>query len=171
MTTSTHTGSEKRYNEIALDWLAGIEPDSTATAGLRTIAQTCLRYGGRAVLGARGLCEVWLKEHYGEVGCQGIPEGRSADGAAHEEAGPSPALRIVPNPADDVVRIFLDVLAGQGMMQVQVLNLNGQKVYGTVMPESGELAVPVRGWQDGIYVARVIGGTVALSKTFVVQHR
>ena len=58
MTTSTHTGSEKRYNEIALHWLASTEPDSAATADLRTIAQTCLNDGGRAVLGARGLCEV-----------------------------------------------------------------------------------------------------------------
>ncbi|MEZ4953121.1 MAG: hypothetical protein R2825_06055 [Saprospiraceae bacterium] len=52
---STQYGwNEKRYNEIALKWLAGAEPDATAANDLRQIAQTCLPDGGRAVLDARG---------------------------------------------------------------------------------------------------------------------
>jgi Secretion system C-terminal sorting domain len=169
MTTATYTGSEKRYNEIALNWLAGTVPDSTATAGLRLIAGTCLSDGGRSVLGARGLCEVWLKEHYGEDGCQGIPQGRSAK--PETGSATSSELMVVPNPASDVVRIRLSAVAEPGERQVQVLTLSGQQVYAGAMPESGELTVPVRGWNEGMYVVRVIGGTVALSKTFIVQHR
>jgi Secretion system C-terminal sorting domain len=164
-----HYWCEKRYNEIALSWLAGTVPDSTATAGLRLIAGTCLSDGGRSVLGARGLCEVWLKEHYGEDGCQGIPEGRSA--RPGNEPPASSGLMVIPNPASDVVRIRLSAVAEPGERQVQVLTLSGQQVYAGAMPESGELTVPVRGWNEGMYVVRVIGGTVALSKTFIVQHR
>ncbi len=52
--TPQYAWNEKRYNQIALNWLAGTEPDATAAADLRTIAQTCLAEGGRAVLDARG---------------------------------------------------------------------------------------------------------------------
>jgi hypothetical protein len=169
MTNANHTWNEKRYNEIALTWLAGTEPDSSATADLRTIAQTCLAEGGRAVLGARGLCEVWLKEHYGEDGCQGIPEERSAK--PEKQAHAFPELTVVPNPASDVVRIYLNVPADRGTMQVQVLNMNGQLIYGAVMPASGELVVPVGGWSEGIYVLSVTGGSIAISKAFVVLRR
>ena len=171
MTTSTHTGSEKRYNEIALTWLASTEPDSAATADLRIIAQTCLSDGGRAVLGARGLCEVWLKEHYGEDSCQGVPQGRSAEGAAPAKAEAGPGLRIVPNPADDAVRIFLEVPEGERPLRLQVLTLNGQQVYAGLFPSNGELVVPVAGWQNGLYIARVTGGILPYSRSFVVLHR
>ncbi|TAK36514.1 MAG: hypothetical protein EPO28_13345, partial [Saprospiraceae bacterium] len=125
-------------------------PDSTATADLRSIAQTCLSYGGRAVLGARGLCEVWLKEHYGEDSCRVITEERSAGAIPSAKAGPSPALRIVPNPADDVVRILLEVPQGDRPLRLQVLTLNGQQVYAGLFPSNGELVVPVAGWQNGL---------------------
>ena len=166
-----HFWCEKRYNEIALRWLAGSEPDSAATADLRIIAQTCLSDGGRAVLGARGLCEVWLKEHYGEDSCQGVPQGRSAEGAAPAKAEAGPGLRIVPNPADDAVRIFLEVPEGERPLRLQVLTLNGQQVYAGLFPSNGELVVPVAGWQNGLYIARVTGGILPYSRSFVVQHR
>ena len=170
MTTSTHTGSEKRYNEISLHWLAGAKPDSAATADLRIIAQTCLSDGGRAVLGARGLCEVWLKEHYGEDSCRVITEERSIGGAVPAKAESSPALCIVPNPANDVVRIFLEVPTEQGALRIQVLNLNGQQVFSGLVPSNGELVVPVAGWQNGLYIAKVTGGAVPYTRSFVVQH-
>ena len=167
--TEWHTWYEKRYNEIALKWLAGSQPDSTASADLRTIAQTCLAEGGRAVLGARGLCEVWLREHYSEDGCQSIPKERSARPETQAEAYPE--LTVVPNPASDVVRIYLNIQADRETMQVKVLNMNGQLIYGAIMPENGELAVPVRGWNEGVYILSVTGGSMVINKTFVVQRR
>jgi Secretion system C-terminal sorting domain len=170
MTTATYTGSEKRYNEIALNWLAGTEPDSAATAGLRLIAGTCLSDGGRSVLGARGLCEVWLKEHYGEDGCQGIPEGRSAQ--PENEPPASPGLMVIPNPASDAVRILPGNAPAHGDMLVQVFGMNGRQFYSGVLPAGDrELTVPVSGWPEGIYVVRILNGDEMLSRTFVVQHR
>ena len=170
MTTSTHTGSEKRYNEIALTWLAGTEPDSTATADWRSIAQTCLSDGGRAVLGARGQCEVWLKEHYGEDSCQGVPQGRSAK--PETKAVTSSGLVVIPNPASDFVRVQLkESQVAKVPLRVQVLTLSGQEVFtGVLSPDSGELSIPVRDWPNGIYFVRVSGSAGPLSRAFVIQH-
>ncbi|RME05674.1 MAG: hypothetical protein D6816_08625, partial [Bacteroidetes bacterium] len=79
MKTTLHPfASEKRLNEIILDDMAGVPADSLALADLRIITPTCLSEGGRAVLSARALCEILLKEHYDDGGCSNSPEGRSA---------------------------------------------------------------------------------------------
>jgi len=168
MTTSTHTGSEKRYNEIALKWLADTEPDSTAAADLRTIAQTCLPDGGRAVLDARGLCAVWLKEYYDEGNCSSVQQ-RSSEGAAHEGEAVSPDFRIVPNPAGDMVWISLQGNVAEGQ-QVQVFSMDGRQVFSGKLPTSGGLAIPVKGWQDGLYIAKIKGDSTTFTRSFVVQH-
>lgn len=169
--STTHTWSEKRYNQIALNHLAGTAPDAAAIADLRTIAQTCLNVGGRAVMGARGLCETWLKEYYDEDNCNGLG-GRSAEGAAAPGAANSLMLRIVPNPADDEVRVSLNLPNDGSSVKVQFLTLSGQEVHTvTLSLKNGELAVPVKGWHDGVYVARAIRGKETFSQTFIVQHR
>ena len=173
MTTATYTGSEKRYNEIALRWLFGTAPDTTATADLRLIAQTCLADGGRAVLSARGLCEAWLKEYYSEDSCQGIPQGRSASARPETETAASPGLLlVVPNPATDAVRILPGKALAQEDRTVQVVSMNGQQVYTGVLPAgASELTVPVNGWPEGMYIVRILDGDKTLSRTFVVQRR
>jgi Secretion system C-terminal sorting domain len=167
--TTQFAWNEKRYNQIALNWLAGTAPDA---ADLRLIAQTCLNIGGRAVLGARGLCETWLKEYYDETNCNGSLQPRSENGAA-PTAETSQMLRIIPNPADDLVRIYMNMPMAKGeTLQVQFLTLSGQEVHtATLTPENGELAVPVQDWNDGVYVARIIRGSETFSQTFIVQHR
>jgi type IX secretion system substrate protein len=168
MTTATYTGSEKRYNEIALNWLAGTEPDATAATDLRMIAQTCLSDGGRAVLDARGLCAVWLKEYYDEGNC-GSLQPRSSEGATSVEAEASPTLRIVPNPADDMVWISLQGDTAEGQ-QVQVFSMDGRQVFSGKLPSNGGLAIPVKGWQSGLYIAKVTGDNATITRSFVVQH-
>jgi len=170
---STPYGSnEKRYNEIALTWLAGTEPDSAATEDLRLIAQTCLSDGGRAVLDARGLCAVWLKEYYDEGNCASV-QPRSSEGDTPSMTEDDMMLRIVPNPANDVVRVSLNVPMAEGeSLQVQVFNLSGQQVHtATLTSVNGGLVVPVKAWSEGIYVAKVIARNKTISKTFMVQHR
>jgi hypothetical protein len=167
-----HTWCEKRYNEIALAWLKGIEPDSAATADLRQIAQTCLSDGGRAVLSARGVCEVWLQEYYSEDGCQGTPEERSAK--QEKKAAPSPEqLTVIPNPASESVRIRLNSSMEQpAKRHLQVLTMSGQQVYAVEFPAEGvELSVPVGTWPAGIYLIKIVVGEETLNRTFVVQHR
>lgn len=160
---------EKRYNEIALNWLAGTEPDATAADDLRSIAQTCLTEGGRAVLDARGLCAVWLKEYYDEGNCTSLQPRSSGDGAnVRTEANPD--LRIVPNPADNMV--WIDLQGGTDeSQQVQVFSMDGRQVFSGKMPSTGSLAIPVKGWPEGLYVAKMIANNKIISKTFVVQHR
>jgi hypothetical protein len=125
--------------------------------------------GGRAVLGARGLCETWLKEYYSEGKCK-LGE-RGSSGAAQTQA--SPALRIVPNPADDMVRVSLGLPVAEGeRLQVQFLDMNGRKVHAaTLQAGNSELTVSVRGWQAGIYVAKAVRGNETFGQAFVVQHR
>lgn len=167
----TYTWNEKRYNEIALGWLAGTAPDSAATTDLRQMAQTCLRYGGRAVLGARGLCEVWLKEYYDEITCDTTLQTRSSEGTAPAELKTNSVLYIVPNPADDLVRIFLPDNLAEGQ-QVQVFNLSGQQVHAANVPSAtGELSVSVGNWPEGLYIVRVANSGETSSQGFVVQHR
>lgn len=115
MTNANQSWNEKRYNEIALKWLAGAVPDSTA-----------------------------------------------ADD-----------LRIVPNPADDLVRISLNLAMTEGeQIQVQVFDLNGRQVHtATLAAANVNLTIPVKGWPEGLYVARVATHNKTFSKTFVVQHR
>ncbi|GAB4258101.1 MAG: hypothetical protein Kow0027_25590 [Saprospiraceae bacterium] len=162
---------EKRYNEIALNWMAGTEPDSTAAADLRTIAQTCLSDGGRAVLSARGLCSTWLKEHYGENGCQSAPEGRSAQEDAPGGTAVS-GLHIVPNPANDLVRIQVEKPENQQGMELRISGMDGRQMYQGVLPAgSTELTLSVSNWPQGLYVARIFDGAQVLTRTFVIQHR
>ncbi len=166
---SLYTWYEKRYNEIALNWLAGTEPDSTATADLRQMAQTCLRYGGRAVLGARGLCEVWLNEYYDEDNCNGTLQSRSFDGSAPINLESTPSLHIVPNPAQDMVRISVQDGTGNGQL-VRIFSSDGRQVYQGKLTPYGDLEIPVTGWRNGIYIVRVLTGAVAHTRSFVVQH-
>jgi hypothetical protein len=168
MVSSTCILNEKRYNQIALNWLAGTEPDATAIADLRTIAQTCLNEGGRAVLDARGLCAVWLKEYYDEKSCK--LEERSTDGDNTMGAETSPNLRIVPNPADDMVLVSLKDGATE-VHQVQVFSMDGRQVFAGELSGSGNLAIPVKGWQDGLYIAKIKGDSSLLTRSFVVQHK
>lgn len=93
--TEWYTWFEKRYNEIVLDLMAGTEPDSAALADLRTMAQSCFADGGRAVLSARGLSEVLLKEYNDEDTCDPITEERSTEYGYPVQ---SPVMRISPNP-------------------------------------------------------------------------
>ena len=118
------------------------------------------------MLGARGLCATWLKEYYGESNCNSL-QPRSADGETLAE-NPA-ALRIVPNPADDVVRISLKgtSLGGQ---QVQVFSTDGRLVYSGKLPTNGELAIPVKGWNGGLYIAKITGDSTTFTRSFVVQH-
>ena len=170
MTTATYTGSEKRYNEIALRWLFGTAPDTTATADLRLIAQTCLADGGRAVLGARGLCEVWLKEHYSEDSCQSIPQGRSV--MPETEIVDSPEMLVIPNAASDEVSIFFSDTPSRKNQSVEVVSLTSQQMYLGVLPAGAiQLTVPITGWPEGMYVVRLLKGGKTLSQTFIVQHR
>lgn len=162
-----HYWCEKRYNEIALQWMIGVEPDSLARVDLREIAQTCLDEGGRAVLSARGLCEVWFKEFYGETGCQTAQE-RSA--AAEMEK--STDLLILPNPARDQVTLRLNTKSQQGDWQVQVFNLSGALMHqNTLAAGATEWAFSVQDWPSGMYIVRLMNGPKVLSQTFVVQHR
>jgi hypothetical protein len=149
--------------------MAGAEPDSTATADLRQMAQTCLRYGGRAVLWARGLCAFWLDEYYDEGNCDDQIQGRDADGPAPMALKTAPALRIVPNPAQDLVRLSLQSGAADGQ-QVWIFDANGRQVYSGVLPTSGELRIPVRSWQNGLYIAKVSDRALSHTQSFIVQH-
>ncbi len=158
--------NEKRYNQIALNWLVGTEPDSTDADDLRTIAQTCLADGGRAVLAARGLCTVWLKEYYDEGNCL---QERASDGMADTDGRLAADLRIVPNPANEVVRISLLGSAADGQ-QVQVFSTDGRMVFSGKLSSDGVLAIQVKGWQGGLYLAKITGNSMTLSRIFVVQH-
>ncbi|MFZ4428223.1 MAG: PKD domain-containing protein [Saprospiraceae bacterium] len=162
-----HYWCEKRYNEIAIQWMIGVEPDSLAGVDLREIAQTCLDEGGRAVLSARGLCEVWLKEFYGETGCQAAQERSAAP-----EMEKSTELLILPNPARDQVSLRLNTQSPQGDWHVQVFNLSGALMQqNTLAGAATEWAFSVQDWPSGVYVVRLMNGTKTLSQTFVAQHR
>ena len=134
---------------------------------LREIAQTCLDEGGRAVLSARGLCEVWPKEFYGETGCQAAQERSAAP-----EMEKSIELLILPNPARDQVTLRLSPHSPQGDWHVQVFNMSGALMQqNTLAAAATEWAFSVQDWPSGVYVVRLMNGTKALSQTFVVQHR
>ncbi len=111
MTNANQSWNEKRYNEIALKWLAGAVPDSTA-----------------------------------------------ADD-----------LRIVPNPADDMVWISLQGAAAEGQ-SVQVFSMDGRQVFSGILPSVGSLAIPVKDWQGGLYIVKITGDGTAIALKFMVQH-
>ncbi len=167
---------EKRYNEISLNWMLGIEPDSLAREDLREMAQTCLKDGGRAVLGARGLCEVWLKEYYDESGCQPISVVQQ-----HNEEGYQPTaaqqegLRLQPNPVAETLQLSLPKAGAEDLpSRLEILNVSGQKVYEAEFSAAQkELAVSVKNWPNGVYVLRWYAGHArdeVQVRTFVVQH-
>lgn len=80
-------------------------------------------------------------------------------------------LYIVPNPADDMVRIYLSNNLKE-IQLVQIFNLNGQLVHTANLPlEIGSLSLSVANWPEGMYVARVLNGNESFSQNFVVQHR
>jgi hypothetical protein len=136
------------------------------TADLRTIAKTCVKSGGRAVLGARGLCAVWLKEYYNEGNCT---QGREANGAVANEAELGINLRIVPNPADEMVWISLPGNSADGQ-QIEVFSVDGRQVFTGKLRNNGELSIPVKGWKGGLYIAKIMGADTIITRSFVVQH-
>jgi Secretion system C-terminal sorting domain len=168
--TMPHTWNEKRYNQIAINWLVGTEPDATAANDLRQMAQSCLSDGGRAVLAARGLCATWLKEYYDEDNCNNFQGGGGTGRDASAGTTPSPVmLRVVPNPADDMVWIGLDSDATEGQ-DIQVFSTDGQIVFSGKLPTKGSLAIPVEGWPTGLYIAKIKGAQATITHSFVVQH-
>ena len=159
---------EKRYNEIALHWLAGIKPESKDTNDLHQIAQLCLKQGGRAVLSARGLCESWLRTPYDEEDCSSIP----FEVGVKPETKTSNGLMILPNPAKDVASLMINTQSPQGDWLVQVFNMSGGLVQqNTLAAGTTEWAFSVQDWPSGMYVVRLMNGPKVLSQTFVVQHR
>ncbi len=169
MKTPLHSfASEKRLNEIILNDMAGVTADSLALADVRSIAQTCLVDGGRAVLGARGLARVWLQEYYDDYNCQ-QPQGRSAVPVPSNVAVPE--LQVIPNPASEMVTIRWDESFGFGTLELQVVSVSGRVVYsGKIQSDQQELTIPVKTWADGIYLIRLEGATMHTQSTFVVQH-
>jgi len=164
-----HYWAEKRLNEIALNSLAGTPPDSLAEADIHTIAQTCLDEGGRAVLSARGLSEVWFRTHYDDDGCQPAAA-RSLTRNQPESRLLSP--EVVPNPADAEVTVRLEKTEKEtGPAAVQVVSLTGAVVYsGTLAPDAGELRISVADWPNGMYLVRISAGGAQYKATFIVQH-
>ncbi len=163
-----HYWSEKRLNEIILNDMAGVTADSLALADVRSIAQTCLVDGGRAVLGARGLARVWLQEYYDDYNCQ-QPQGRSALSVPSKVAVPE--LQVIPNPASEMVTIRWEETLGSGTIELQVVSMNGRVVYSEkIQSDQQELTIPVKTWADGLYLVRLTGATVRTQGTFVVQH-
>ncbi len=140
------------------------------------MAQTCLKDGGRAVLGARGLCEVWLKEYYDESGCQPISVVQQ-----HNEEGYQPTaaqqegLRLQPNPVAETLQLSLPKAGAEDLpSRLEILNVSGQKVYEAEFSAAQkELAVSVKNWPNGVYVLRWYAGHArdeVQVRTFVVQH-
>jgi len=145
-------------------------PPCTGHGGLKTqsIAGTCLSDGGRAVLGARGLCKVALKEYYDGSNCHAQPQGRSA---APGQAGElHPALQVVPNPANGTVTLKLpspDDKAGE----LLVVNMNGQLMFKARTGEGQkELHLSTGAWPAGNYIVKFRNQAAVQVRTFVVQH-
>jgi Secretion system C-terminal sorting domain/PKD domain len=169
VSTPQYAWNEKRFNQIALNWLAGTEPDATAAADLRSMAQACLSTGGRAVLDARGLCVVWLKEYYTEGSCNGLLPGSTDREPSAETTTNDAALRILPNPADDLVWISLPGSSTANQL-VQIFSTDGRQLFNGKLSVDGKLAIPVKGWQGGLYIIKITGDKTTFTRSFVVQH-
>jgi type IX secretion system substrate protein len=154
------------YLMLFLVATAVAEPDSTATADLRTIAQTCLSDGGRAVLGARGLSKVVLKEYYDDNNCQ-QPQGRSAEPNDREL---TKAFVIVPNPANQEVSIRLEApVIDTG--ELQVVTLQGQLMHrATLGDNQQEILIHTSNWPAGIYLVKLHDKEGTQVRTLVIQH-
>lgn len=166
-----HQWCEKRYNEIALTWLDGAIPDSAAIDDLRQIARSCLHYGGRAVLSARGLCEVWLKEHYGEDNCTDAEKNPEERASTHSEEGEQYGLSVLPNPAGNWVQISLSDEAELNQpYQVQATSLNGRMIYTGKIVAGSKLLLSTADWPNGLYLVQVGNGSRLFTKLLLVQH-
>jgi hypothetical protein len=40
----------------------------------------------------------------------------------------------------------------------------------STLPPNGELSIPVWGWQNGLYFAKIFDGFEAHTRSFIVQH-
>lgn len=167
--TEWYTWFEKRYNEIVLDMMAGTEPDSAALADLRTMAQSCFADGGRAVMSARGLCEVLLKEYYDEDTCAPITEERST---VYGYPVQSPIMRISPNPATDVIRVeLLNGPANNNAYIISIFTISGHTVYNGNIPKGEkETTIPLSGLHNGMYLVHVRNGKEEFTQPLLIQR-
>ena len=166
--TEWYTWFEKRYNEIVLDMMSGTEPDSAALADLRTMAQSCFADGGRAVMSARGLCEVLLKEYYDEDSCDPITEERSTDfGYPVTSLG----FKLSPNPASHIVRVqLLNRPANNNGYSIGILTTGGQSVYNGIIPKGEmETTIPLAALHNGMYLVHVRNGKEEFTQPLLIQ--
>jgi len=86
--------------------------------------------------------------------------------------GANGTLDIFPNPANSSVSLELKSLA-QGTYNVQVLNMNGQKLYDQSVRYSvngTRLNVPTANFPNGVYFIKVAGDNYNHTEKLLIQH-
>ncbi|MDX2284283.1 MAG: T9SS type A sorting domain-containing protein [Bacteroidia bacterium] len=76
-------------------------------------------------------------------------------------------LRVFPNPATEEARIRLSGI--EQAVAIQVLNVSGQTVWNGQIEPGQELAVPVGGWNPGVYIFQTASGVRRVFKKVVVR--
>lgn len=82
------------------------------------------------------------------------------DGGSSVEAASKNKVKVYPTVFDQVLNIEFEDNTAE---QVIVYNVNGQKVYESVLSNKNSLIIPSSGWNSGIYFVNVIGSATNFS--------
>jgi hypothetical protein len=74
----------------------------------------------------------------------------------------------IPNPAIDIVSFNYKIDDNQEGVNIQVFNITGQEVYNGILDvNKSSISIPVNTWESGLYLYKVSGNGIELTKKFL----
>lgn len=156
--------NEKKLNDILLKIWREEALSASDETDIRTIAQYCYAYGGRAVFDARNLCMKLFGEYYAIEDCS------NGFGGVQSRAKSVNNLSISPNPVREelIISIYGDFVLPEN---VQVLNSLGQVIDLKVKTLSRQSAMlDASNLKNGVYYLLIELDGQRQTVKFVVSH-
>ncbi|MEO8146545.1 MAG: T9SS type A sorting domain-containing protein [Bacteroidia bacterium] len=138
---------------------------NTDSSTLYNIGHQCISYGGPAVIEARELYGlINPNENFDNVPCNlGNRWGMDNDETASTD------LLVYPNPASDVLNIYLPTAKSKDGFSISIFDLLGSKVYSQKNINSKSIQLPTEGICNGMYFLNVISSDKSFNNTVKIQ--
>ena len=148
--------NRKTVNKVYLETLA--QYNTTLTTAqveqISDIAHQCLLEGGNAVLDARILYQLYEPETFNEEELCAATGARSRTDINHS-SNLNDAILLIPNPANDYLRITgLSLVDGQ-QASIALLDVNGKRVTEHTL-SADQAGIPTHTLPEGIYFCRIM---------------
>jgi hypothetical protein len=167
--TNAYEANEKRVLQIFLQSVvSGLRPSTGMLDTLRSIGSECPFVNGPVVYNARSLYTGFTGVTMSDVDCPEV--GNRSNEQKKPFAANIAGIMLYPNPANDVLTIYLPEDFDRGQYRLTLSNVLGDTVSETQI-YSGSNEVAIKNLPSGAYFARItLNGLNVLSSPFFIQH-